>query len=62
MDYCSAECKEKCGIDNKAPADEFGEYMDCNCIVSWFYWVAVGHAELRTALMAYEGKEGQHES
>jgi hypothetical protein len=52
--FCNRECKEKCNIDNDAPADEFGEAMDCDCFVSYFYILAVGHAEIRSRLKYHE--------
>ncbi|WP_434510122.1 hypothetical protein [Desulfitobacterium sp. AusDCA] len=54
VDYCKRECKSKCDSDIDAGAEEFGEYMDCDCIVSCFYGMAVGHAELREHLKQYE--------
>lgn len=54
IDYCRNECKRECDIDINADVEEFGEYMDCDCIVSLFYHMAVGHAELRSHLKAYE--------
>lgn len=54
VDYSNNECKRKCGRDIKATAEEFGEYMDCDCIVSVFYSMAIGYAELRAYLKAYE--------
>jgi hypothetical protein len=54
-DYCRDECREKCGIEIAAPADEFGEYMtDCDCPVALFYFMAVGHAEIRARLKYHE--------
>jgi hypothetical protein len=53
-DYCSEFCKRKCGRVIDVSLEEFGEYMDCDCVVSMFYWMAVGHAELRLHLKAYE--------
>lgn len=54
VDYCKQECKAKCDSEIDAGPEEFGEYMDCNCIVSYFYCMAVGHAELRERLKQYE--------
>lgn len=54
VEFCKKECKEQCNTDIEADATEFGEYMDCDCVVAWFYHMAVGHAELRARLQAYE--------
>ncbi len=54
VDYCKKECNERCDIDIDVGAEEFGEYMYCGCIVAQFYWIAVGHAELRAHLSEYE--------
>lgn len=55
MEYCNLQCKEKCGRESiDAPAVEYGDYMDCDCVVSMFYAIAVGHAELRAKLSRYE--------
>lgn len=55
MEYCNRQCKEKCGREPiDAPAEEFGEYMDCDCVVSHIYHMAIGHAELRHHLGQYE--------
>jgi len=57
VDYCKQECKNKCDLDLDGNAEEFGELMDCDCVVSRFYWTSVGHAHLRTRLMQFEVKE-----
>lgn len=44
---------EQLGLDN-VPAEEFGEYMDTGDIVSDFYHMCVGYAELRERLKQYE--------
>lgn len=54
VNFCKAECKRKCDTNIEAGAEEFGEYMDCDCFVAHFYHTAVGHAELRERLKAYE--------
>lgn len=54
VDYCKNGCKEKCDIELNGDAETFGETMDCDCIVSAFYWMAVGYAELRAHLKDYE--------
>lgn len=55
MEFCNRQCKEKCGREPiDAPAEEYGDYMDCDCVVSDFYAMAVGHAELRAKLGRYE--------
>lgn len=56
-DYCRKQCKEKCNIDIEAGAEEFEEYMDCDCVVSAFYFTAVGFAENRERLKRYEDEE-----
>lgn len=59
VEYCKEECKSRCKID-VAPgvgAEEFGEYMECDCVVAHFYFLAVGHAELRLHLKQYEDAE-----
>lgn len=57
VNYCKKECKSKCDIDIEVGAEEFGEYMDCDCPVSLLYHMAVGHAELRQKLAAYEDNQ-----
>lgn len=54
VEYCRKECKEQCNVDIDEGAEEFAEYMDCDCPVSYFYHMAVGHAELRHRLRQYE--------
>lgn len=59
VDYCKKEYKEMYGEDTKdsvteATAEDFGEYMDDDSLLSMFYWMAVGHAELRFRLSQYE--------
>lgn len=55
VEYCTEQCKKKCGAERTGiSVEEFGEYMDCDCIVAHFYWMAVGHAELRNYLQYYE--------
>jgi hypothetical protein len=55
VNFCRGQCKEKCDSDMpEVGPEEFGEYMDCDCIVSIFYAMAVGHAELRHRLGQYE--------
>jgi hypothetical protein len=56
VEYCKKECMERCEFefDASTPADEFGEYMDCDCPISLLYHMAVGHAELRNRLGQYE--------
>lgn len=55
MEFSNRQCKEKCGREPiEAPAEEFGDYMDCDCVVSMFYAMAIGHAELRHRLGQYE--------
>ena len=62
--YCKKQCEEKCEFkfDDDPPAEEFGEYMDCSCIVAYFYHMAVGHAELRNRLGQYESAEPEEET
>jgi hypothetical protein len=56
--YCAEHCKKQCNTDLlDIPAPEFGEYMDCECIVSLLFFVAVGAAEMRAKLMLYEDAE-----
>jgi hypothetical protein len=62
VDYCKKECKKVCDVDIDADAEEFGEYMDCDCIVSRLYHMAVGHAELRARLKYYEDKYIQEDT
>jgi hypothetical protein len=57
VDYCKAQCKVKCNINIDALANIFAEYMDCDCVVSRFYHMAVGHAELRSRLKYFEDKK-----
>jgi hypothetical protein len=56
IDYCRDKCFETCGIECDPDPADFGEIMAtcCDCMVSLFYWMAVGHAELRLNLSAYE--------
>lgn len=58
-EFCKKACMEKCEFkfDDEPSAEEFGEYMDCNCVVSLLYHMAVGHAELRNRLGQYESFE-----
>ena len=57
VDFCKKQCDKKCEVTIEAPVEEFGEYMDCSCIVAYFYHMAVGHAELRHRLGEYESSE-----
>ena len=57
VDFCKKQCDKKCEVTIEAPVEEFGEYMDCSCIVAYFYHIAVGHAELRNRLGKYESEE-----
>lgn len=53
--YCATQCKERCGTEiADVSADEFGEFMDCECPVSLLYFIAVGAAEMREKLMRFE--------
>lgn len=54
VDYCKVIYKEEYGADIDASAEEFGEYMDDDSLLSLFYWMSVGHAELGLRLAAYE--------
>jgi hypothetical protein len=54
VEYCKGIYKKEYGTDLDADAEEFGEYMDDDSLLSLFYWIAVGHAELRLRLAAYE--------
>ena len=54
VDYCKKEYKRLHGTDIDVGVDEFGEYMDDNNLLSLFYWMAVGYAELRLRLTTYE--------
>ena len=59
VDFCKVECKKKCFIDieENDPAAFGGYIMDCDCMVSWFYNLAVGHGELRETLKEFEDRE-----
>lgn len=53
--YCAQQCKERCNTDiADVPAEEFGEFMDCECPVALLYFIAAGAAEMRQKLMRYE--------
>ena len=60
VDFCKARYKEIWGedfdkeMDEKVGAEDFGEYMDDDSLLSAFYWITVGYAELRSRLAAYE--------
>jgi hypothetical protein len=54
VEYCKNECKDKCGTEIDADVTEFGEFMDCDCIVARFYHMTVGYAENRERLKVYE--------
>jgi hypothetical protein len=54
VDYCKTIYKREYDIEIDASAEEFGEYMDDDSLLSLFYWMAVGHAELGLRLSAYE--------
>lgn len=54
VDYCKGKCMEKCDIEQEGTAEDFAENMDCDCLVSLIYHMAVGHAELRNRLGQYE--------
>ena len=56
VEFCKKECMEKCEIkfENDIPVEEFGDYMECDCVISYFYGMAVGHAELRHRLGQYK--------
>ena len=59
VNYCKAECNKECSAkyDDTWDATTFGELMDCDCIVSVFYYACVGFAEVRERLMKYEDAE-----
>lgn len=54
--YCGEQCASRCGETHMpfVPAQEFADYMDCECPVCALYIIAVGAAELRARLMLYE--------
>lgn len=52
--YCKREYKKICGVEIDASAEDFGDYMDDDSLLSLFYWMAVGYAELRARLSLYE--------
>lgn len=60
VDYCKEQYKSIYGrsidadLEEKITAEEFGEFMDGDDLLSLFYWMAVGHAELRVRLSEYE--------
>ncbi len=54
IDYCKAEYKRLYNEDIDASVEEFGEYMDDDSLLSMFYWMTVGYAELRLRLSQYE--------
>lgn len=54
VDYCKSEYKELYNQDINVDAEEFGEYMDDNSLLSVFYWSCVGFAEVREQLKTYE--------
>lgn len=54
VNYCKGKCKEIYKVDIDATVEEFGEFMDGDDLISLFYWVTVGHAELRERLKQYE--------
>lgn len=56
VDYCKNEYKELYNQDISVDADEFGEYMDDDSILSVFYWTCVGFAEVREQLKNYESE------
>lgn len=54
VDYCKKEHKKLYDSDIEATAEDFGDLMDDDSLLSIFYWMSVGHAELRLRLSAYE--------
>lgn len=60
VDYCKEQFKNIYGrsieadLQEKITAEEFGEFMDGDDLLSLFYWMAVGYAELRERLKMYE--------
>jgi hypothetical protein len=60
VDYCKEQYKSIYGrsidadLEEKITAEEFGEFMDGDDLLSLFYWTAVGYAELRERLKLYE--------
>lgn len=56
VDYCKGEYKELYNKDINVDAEEFGEYMDDNSLLSVFYWSCVGFAEVREQLKTYEAE------
>jgi hypothetical protein len=57
VDYCASECSKTCKKKlNNMSAEDFGDYMDCDCPIALLYWIAVGAAELRERLKDYEDK------
>lgn len=58
--FCAEQCRKWCDIDlSGVPAEEFGEFMDCDCAVAALYTIAVGYAENRLKLKEYEDAEEQ---
>jgi len=54
VDYCKAEYKRIYGTELEANAEEFGEYLDGDDLLSLFYATVVGYAELRERLKIFE--------
>lgn len=54
VDFCKAEYKKIYGNEPNVSTEEFGELMDGDDLLSAFYWMAVGYAELRNRLKQYE--------
>lgn len=56
VDYCRKIYEEEYGIElyKDISAEDFGDYMDDDTLLSVFYWACVGFAEVRERLMVFE--------
>ena len=61
VEFCKKECNSKCNREfgDDVTAEDFGDYMDCDCFVAHFYIMACGYVELRERLKYHEDLLGE---